>query len=49
MPCYRLGVKFGRMDALKKFLASGRSEIYLKVSEEGQVGAGDTAANSKRS
>lgn len=42
MPCYKLGVKFGRMDVLKKFLASGRSGIYFKVSKEGKVGAGDT-------
>jgi hypothetical protein len=41
-PCYKLGVKFGRMDVLKKFLASGRSGIYFKVSKEGEVGAGDT-------
>jgi MOSC domain-containing protein YiiM len=41
MPCYKLGVKFGRMDVLKKFLASGRSGIYFKVSKEGEVGAGD--------
>jgi MOSC domain-containing protein YiiM len=42
MPCYKLGVKFGCMDVLKKFLASGRSGIYFKVLEEGEVGAGDT-------
>jgi MOSC domain-containing protein YiiM len=42
MPCYKLGVKFGRMDVLKKFLTSGRSGIYFKVSKEGEVGAGDT-------
>lgn len=41
MPCYKLGIKFGRMDVLKKFLASGRSGIYFKVSKEGEVGAGD--------
>ncbi len=41
MPCYKLGVKFGRMDILRKFLASGRSGIYFKVLEEGEVGAGD--------
>ena len=29
MPCYKLGVKFGRMDVIKKFLASGRSGIYF--------------------
>lgn len=42
MPCYKLGIKFGRMDVIKKFLASGRSGIYFKVSEKGEVGAGDT-------
>lgn len=41
MPCYKLGVKFGRMDILRKFLSSGRSGIYFKVLEEGEVGAGD--------
>jgi MOSC domain-containing protein YiiM len=41
MPCYKLGVKFGRMDVLKKFLASGHSGIYFKVLEEGEVEAGD--------
>ena len=47
MPCYKLGVKFGRMDVLKKFLASGRSGIYFKVLKEGQVGAGDSIVRIK--
>ena len=47
MPCYKLGVKFGRMDVLKKFLASGRSGIYFKVLEEGEVGAGDSIVQIK--
>jgi MOSC domain-containing protein YiiM len=42
MPCYKLGIKFGRMDVIKKFLASGRSGIYFKVSKEGQVSTGDS-------
>jgi MOSC domain-containing protein YiiM len=42
MPCYKLGVKFGRMDVLKKFLASGRSGIYFRVLKEGEVAAGDS-------
>ncbi len=42
MPCYKLGVKFGRMDIIRKFLVSGRSGIYFKVLEEGEVGAGDS-------
>jgi MOSC domain-containing protein YiiM len=41
MPCYKLGIKFGRMDFLKKFLASGRTGFYLSVEREGEVGAGD--------
>ena len=48
MPCYKLGVKFGRMDVLKKFLASGRSGIYFKVLEEGEVGAGDSIIQIKK-
>jgi MOSC domain-containing protein YiiM len=47
MPCYKLGVKFGRMDVLKKFLASGRSGIYFRVLEEGEVAAGDTIVKIK--
>jgi MOSC domain-containing protein YiiM len=47
MPCYKLGVKFGLMDVLKKFLASGRSGIYFRVLEEGEVAAGDTIVKNK--
>src|ERR687891_558074 len=48
MPCYKLGVKFGRMDVLKKFLASGRSGVYFKVLEEGEVGTGDPIIQIKK-
>jgi MOSC domain-containing protein YiiM len=41
MPCYKLGVKFGRMDIIKRFLASGRPGIYFKVLREGEIGAAD--------
>jgi MOSC domain-containing protein YiiM len=41
MPCYKLGVKFGRMDMIKRFLTSGLTGIYFKVLQEGEVGAGD--------
>ena len=42
MPCYKLGIKFGRRDILKRFLASGRTGWYFAVVQEGEVGAGDT-------
>jgi len=41
MPCYKLGLKFGRMDVVRKFLVSGRPGIYFKVLKEGQVQVGD--------
>lgn len=41
MPCYKLGLKFGRADMLKRFLASGRTGFYVMVAQEGQVQAGD--------
>ena len=41
MPCYKLGIKFGRTDIIKRFLASGRSGFYFSVLREGEVVAGD--------
>jgi MOSC domain-containing protein YiiM len=41
MPCYKLGIKFGRADILKRLLASGRTGFYFSVRREGEVGAGD--------
>jgi MOSC domain-containing protein YiiM len=41
IPCYKLGIRFGRDDIVKRFLASGRSGIYFSVVEEGMVKAGD--------
>lgn len=41
MPCYKLGVKFGRDDIIKRFLTSGRTGFYLAVLVEGEVGVGD--------
>ena len=42
MPCYKLGIKFGRMDILEKFVNSQRPGIYYRVLEEGELGAGDS-------
>jgi MOSC domain-containing protein YiiM len=41
IPCYKLGIRFGRPDIVKRFLASRRSGIYLAVVEEGLVDTGD--------
>jgi MOSC domain-containing protein YiiM len=41
IPCYKLGLRFGRDDIVKRFLASRRSGYYLAVEVEGDVGAGD--------
>jgi MOSC domain-containing protein YiiM len=37
---YKLGVKFGRLDIIRQFLASGPG-VYFRVLHEGKVGAGD--------
>ncbi|MFY9608592.1 MAG: MOSC domain-containing protein [Blastocatellia bacterium] len=41
MPCYKLGVKFGRDDVEEIYLKSGRTGFYFSVLEEGVVAAGD--------
>ena len=41
MPCYKLGVKFGRMDIVRQFMESKLPGIYFRVLKEGAVGAGD--------
>ncbi len=41
LPCHKLGVRFGRADMVKRFLASGRTGFYLAVLREGEVAAGD--------
>ena len=41
MPCYKLGVRFNRLDMVKRFHRSGRSGFYARVVREGVVQAGD--------
>ena len=41
LPCYKLGIRFGSDDMVKRFLASRRTGFYLAVEREGEVGAGD--------
>lgn len=40
LPCYKLGIRFGADDMVKRFLASGRTGFYLAVTREGALAAG---------
>jgi MOSC domain-containing protein YiiM len=40
-PCFKLNLKFGRDDMVKRFLNSRLSGIYFSVVQEGEIGAGD--------
>jgi MOSC domain-containing protein YiiM len=41
MPCFKLGVRFGHMDVVKRFADSRKPGVYFLVSREGEVEAGD--------
>jgi MOSC domain-containing protein YiiM len=41
MPCFKLGIRFNRMDMVKRFLKSKRTGFYFSVIREGEVEAGD--------
>jgi len=41
MPCFKLALRFGRDDMVKRFLQSGRTGFYLAVLRDGEVQAGD--------
>lgn len=47
-PCFKLGIRFGRDDIIKRFLASGRSGFYVAVVREGEMAAGDSIAFTHR-
>jgi MOSC domain-containing protein YiiM len=40
-PCFKLGIRFGRDDMVKRFVASGRSGFYARVAREGDIASGD--------
>ena len=42
LPCYKLAIKFGRDDIIKRFLESGRTGFYFAVLREGEIEAGDS-------
>jgi MOSC domain-containing protein YiiM len=41
MPCFKLGIRFGRPDMTKRFHQAGRTGFYFSVSQEGTLTAGD--------
>ena len=41
VPCYRLGIRMGVPEFPKRFLQSNRVGFYMRVLQEGDVGAGD--------
>jgi MOSC domain-containing protein YiiM len=42
MPCFKLGIRFGRPEIVKRFLHSGRTGFYLAVLAKGRVTVGDS-------
>ena len=47
VPCFKLGIKMGNARIVKPFLASERVGFYVRVLEEGEVGAGDAIERTK--
>ena len=42
IPCFKLGIRFGRPDIVKRFMHSGRNGFYFAVAKEGEVAVGDS-------
>ena len=40
VPCFKLGLRFGREDMVEKFLDSGRSGFYLRIAAPSELAAG---------
>ena len=40
-PCFKLGLRFGDPQMLKRFTAAGRPGAYLRIVREGEISAGD--------
>ena len=41
MPCYKLEARMDRPGFIAEFIDGGRPGAYLRIVEEGEVGAGD--------
>lgn len=44
MPCWKLELKLGEKGFIDRFTAAGRPGAYLRIVQEGDVGAGDEVA-----
>jgi MOSC domain-containing protein YiiM len=42
MPCFKLALRFGRADMVKRFWKSGRSGMYFSVVQDGELKRGDS-------
>jgi MOSC domain-containing protein YiiM len=40
-PCFKLGIRFNRMEIIREFLESKRTGFYLSVLSEGEIQKGD--------
>src|SRR3954447_21136461 len=49
LPCFKLGLKFEDPKMLKRFALASRPGAYLRIVEEGEVGAGDAIEVARRS
>ena len=43
-PCYKLNIRFGRNDMIKRFVKSGLSGFYLSIEKTGVLASGDEIA-----
>jgi len=41
IPCFKLGIRFGRDDMVRRFMESRRSGFYFAIAREGQLQTGD--------
>jgi len=41
LPCFKLGLRMGDPQLLKRFAAAGRPGAYLRILREGDIGTGD--------
>jgi MOSC domain-containing protein YiiM len=40
-PCFKLGIRFGRTNIIKRFAKSGRSGFYVSIEKTGELEAGN--------